>query len=38
LRDFIFTIREVEHEAIEHGGAFAWSEFWPVFLSATFEN
>lgn len=29
---------EVEQQAAQHGMEFAWSEFWPVFLSATFEN
>lgn len=35
---FVFTIRELENEAAQHGASFAWSEFWPVFFSATFEN
>ncbi len=32
------TISRVTSEAQEHGRVFQWSEFWPVFLSATFEN
>jgi hypothetical protein len=38
LAQFVFTMREVENEAMQHGGAFEWTEFWPIFLSATFEN
>jgi hypothetical protein len=35
---FFATVVELEHEAEQHAQAFAWPEFWPVFLSATFEN
>ena len=35
---FVATLVEVGNEAREHGQAFRMSEFWPVFLSATFEN
>ena len=35
---FAATIAEVGSEASQHGGAFEWANFWPVFLSATFEN
>jgi hypothetical protein len=38
LGQFVFSMREIENEAIQHGGSFEWSEFWPTFLSATFEN
>lgn len=35
---FMFQLAEVSNEAAEHGSSFAWSEFWPQFFSATFEN
>lgn len=38
LGQFISQVAEVGNEAREHGSSFAWSEFWPQFLSATFEN
>jgi hypothetical protein len=38
LGQFVFQVMEVRNEAAEHGSGFAWSEFWPKFFSATFEN
>jgi hypothetical protein len=35
---FVFQVAEVSNEAAEHGTTFEWSEFWPQFFSATFEN
>ncbi len=35
---FLATISRVTSEAQEHGHVFHWSDFWAVFLSATFEN
>jgi len=35
---FITHIIEVGNDANVHGQSFAWSDFWPRFLSATFEN
>jgi len=35
---FVATLVEVGNDAREHGQQFAMSEFWPEFLSATFEN
>jgi hypothetical protein len=35
---FIFMLIEVGNEARQHGQAFAMSDFWPQFFSATFEN
>ncbi len=35
---FLFQLVEVANEAKEHGQEFMWSEFWPQFFSATFEN
>jgi hypothetical protein len=35
---FVTTIIEVGNEAREHGESFQMSDFWPQFLSATFEN
>ena len=29
---------EVTNEALQHGQEFMWSEFWPRFGQATFEN
>lgn len=29
---------EFASEQAQHGGAFAWAEFWPPFFAATFEN
>jgi hypothetical protein len=38
LGQFIATLIEVGNEARDHGQSFQMSDFWPVFLSATFEN
>jgi hypothetical protein len=35
---FIFQLIEVRNDAAEHGTTFEWSEYWPQFLSSTFEN
>jgi hypothetical protein len=35
---FVAQVAEVSTDAREHGQSFSWSEFWPQFLSATFEN
>jgi hypothetical protein len=35
---FVTTLIEVGNDAREHGQTFQMSEFWPRFLSATFEN
>ena len=35
---FVTTLVEVGNEARQHGESFQMSEFWPQFLSATFEN
>jgi hypothetical protein len=34
----VFQVAEVSNEAAAHGQAFAWSQFWPRFFAATFEN
>jgi hypothetical protein len=38
LGQFLFQLAEVSNESAQHGSAFQWSEFWPQFFSATFEN
>ena len=35
---FMFQLIEVRNDAAEHGQAFEWIQFWPQFLSSTFEN
>jgi hypothetical protein len=35
---FISQAITVADEAEQHGQAFQWSDFWPQFLSSTFEN
>ncbi len=35
---FVFQAITVANDAAEHGTAFSWSEFFPQFLSSTFEN
>lgn len=35
---FLFQLQEVRDNALEHGQAFEWVQFWPQFFSATFEN
>lgn len=38
LGQLVFQAVEVGNEAVAHGQEFAWSDFWPAFLQATFEN
>ena len=38
LGQFVFQLAQVRNEAEQHGSAFQWSDFWPQFFSATFEN
>jgi hypothetical protein len=38
IGQFVFQVAEVSNEAAEHGSAFQWSDFWPQFFAATFEN
>jgi hypothetical protein len=38
IGQFITMLIDVGNEARQHGEAFAMSEFWPRFWSATFEN
>lgn len=38
IAQFCFMLVEVGNEARSHGEQFAMSEFWPRFLSSTFEN
>ncbi len=38
IGQFVFQVTEVANEAMQHGQAFQWSEFWPQFGSATLEN
>jgi hypothetical protein len=35
---FVAQVAEVRQDASAHGEPFLWSEFWPQFLAATFEN
>jgi hypothetical protein len=35
---FVAQLVEAGNDAREHGSSFAMSDFWPRFLSATFEN
>ncbi len=35
---FAFQLIEFRNDAAEHHQAFAWPEFFPAFLSSTFEN
>lgn len=35
---FVFQAIAVRNEADQHGSSFSWSEFFPQFLSSTFEN
>ena len=34
----VFQMIEARNDAAEHGSTFAWEQFWPQFLSSTFEN
>jgi hypothetical protein len=38
IGQFVTTIIEMGDEARSHGQSFQMAEFWPAFLSATFEN
>lgn len=38
LGQFLVQLVEVGNEATAHGQEFTWSEFWPAFWQATFEN
>jgi hypothetical protein len=38
IGQFVTMLIDVGNEARQHGEAFAMSEFWPRFWSATFEN
>jgi hypothetical protein len=38
IGQFVAQVAEVSNDAREHGQAFSWAEFWPQFLSASFEN
>lgn len=35
---FVFQLIEERNQAAAHGQAFSMAEFWPAFLSSTFEN
>ena len=35
---FFAQLSEGKNEALQHGQAFQWSDFWPRFWQATFEN
>jgi hypothetical protein len=35
---FVTQLISEKNEAQQHGEAFQWSDFWPQFLSSTFEN
>ncbi|TQL01801.1 DUF6766 family protein [Cellulomonas sp. SLBN-39] len=35
---FTFQAIEARNDAAEHGTTFEWAQFFPMFLSATFEN
>jgi hypothetical protein len=35
---FLFQMVAQRNEAQQHGESFAWADFWPQFLSSTFEN
>jgi len=38
IGQLILQIEEFANQAVEHGQAFQWSEFWPEFWTATLEN
>lgn len=38
IGQFVFQLIEVRNESAQHGESFEWLQFWPQFLSATFEN
>ncbi len=38
IGQLVFQLIEVRNESAEHGAEFEWAQFWPQFLSSTFEN
>ena len=38
IGQFVFQAIAMRNEAAQHGSSFSWSEFYPQFLSSTFEN
>jgi len=38
LGQFFAQLSEFRSQQEDHGQPFAWAEFWPAFLQATFEN
>ncbi len=38
LGQFFTQLAEFRNEQAAHASEFAWSDFWPAFLSSTFEN
>ena len=38
IGQFFAQLAEFRDEAKSHGETFMWADFWPAFLSATFEN
>ena len=38
IAQFVFELLVSRADARAHGGAFAWSDFWPQFLQSTMEN
>lgn len=38
LGQFVFQAQEQVNDTAAHGEAFSWTEFWPTFWQATFEN
>src|SRR5215203_5307648 len=38
MGQFIAQVYEVRNDAHQHGESFSWPDFWPQFLSSTFEN
>jgi hypothetical protein len=38
LGHFVAELAEFRSDQQTHGQAFAWADFWPVFLASTFEN
>ena len=38
LGQFFTQLADFRNEQAAHGQEFAWSQFWPAFLSSTFEN
>jgi len=38
LGQFVMQLSEFRSEQADHGVSFAWADYWPQFLSSTFEN